>query len=370
MKSFFQTIQQTFTGWFNNSGAAEVSNQLPAATVNALPHREAASTRSGTRHVPRDGRTDLGKHCYKVGNRTALSSGLPVKDAEMVRTLDAEAQSIAQAGHRPPSQILDQQRVARLTLLDETRPRQIVERDRAAIQLGATKEKLAAMGTPAPFPTLSSVLEYSALIGLSISIAPTFHDMCVGLDPFLRWAVGGGCAVGVSLLIIHGILPGNRGSGAADVGGKSKKQNAAATGYLMGGALAVIRLAGARTVQDLLLTSALTAAEFSVVWLLERKAKALEAEISEFLTEEKLRGKEDREVQRCAEELDRRQALLDATVDEINTIQIDLEYDHLMSDLKTLNQIAGNSIRAGYQAGISQNAGELGGVKFNEVRYE
>jgi hypothetical protein len=152
----------------------------------------------------------LADECYQIGFAAAIDSGAPKPNPALLQTLEARAAAIAQTAHVPPSDAKDQRRVLRLKVLAETRERQSTDRDWAAVRHAAELKKLADVGPREPYPVFPKAFYYAAIIGLSISIAPTFQSLLLGLDSFLKWTAGGVCAVGVSLLIVHGILPSSR----------------------------------------------------------------------------------------------------------------------------------------------------------------
>jgi hypothetical protein len=140
------------------------------------------------------------------------------------------------------------------------------------------------------------------------------------------------------------------------------KENAARAGYLLGGGLAAVRVAGAKTVQDLVLAGALTAAEFGAIRFVERKAEWLSQERGNWDADQKTRGQALDQVGAADDENRRRQQVLGETIAEIAAIDAAAEHDHLMSDQKTLTTIAVNSVRSGYHAGVAYIRGKLSGV--------
>jgi len=122
-----------------------------------------------------------------------------------------------------------------------------------------------------------------------------------------------------------------------------------------------VRIAGAQTHGDFLIASALTVAEFSVVYLWERKTAQLGDLIVDFDADEKVRGRARGVSRAAAASLADRQALVDEVEGQIEEMEQEFERDHLLSDLKALTAIATNAIRAGYHAGISGNAGAVSG---------
>lgn len=161
------------------------------------------------RKAPINPRRELEDRAYQHGYKLARESGLRDVDASALRALESDAVAMAQAACRPPSAAREERRTARMSELFETRKRQDLETDRAAVTVANTSKSERALGPRTPFPTISRKLYFGAMFGLTISTAPTFHDMFVGLDGLLMWLFGGLCAVGVSLFIVHGIVQRN-----------------------------------------------------------------------------------------------------------------------------------------------------------------
>jgi hypothetical protein len=108
-----------------------------------------------------------------------------------------------------------------------------------------------------------------------MSLSPTLHDLLTGFDPYMKWIVGIATAAGISIAILHGLLP----VADAKMGAPSKTSNrhhgAVVAGILLGFGFFVLRLSGARTYADMLLATALAVMELGAVVLVERKAKPL-----------------------------------------------------------------------------------------------
>lgn len=151
-------------------------------------------------------RRELEDRAYQHGWKVARDSGMRDIDPATSRALEADASSMAQAALRPPSDVREERRGARFTELAEIRKRQELESDRAASAVANARKGLGDLGPPSACPAISRRLYIGSLFGLTISTAPTFHDMFVGLDGLLMWIGGIVCAVGVSLFIVHGII--------------------------------------------------------------------------------------------------------------------------------------------------------------------
>jgi hypothetical protein len=141
------------------------------------------------------------------------------------------------------------------------------------------------------------------------------------------------------------------------------QKSAAMAGYGLGAVLGLIRLSAAQTVFDFVIAIALTGAEFFAVRLVETKTAKWQADKDKWREEEELRGRQEGEVKITADELTRRQSILDETKAEMQAIDGACHHDHLMGDPKALNNIAIHAMRNGYFAGIAYNIWMLGGGK-------
>jgi hypothetical protein len=308
-------------------------------------------------------RQQLETECTQFAFRTARLSGAIEPEEPVAKALDAKATAKAHAVHRAVSEAQQQRRLAQLTTLDETRKRQIVDRDRAAVDLAAAREALGSLGPRPACPSVSTLFVHTVTAALVVAFAPTFHDLLPGLPAFLKWVAGAALALGVSLMIVHGILPGPPDQPQA----AQRSRSTFAAALLFGVALLLIRLTMARAFEDLLLSVGLTMAEFAAVWTLERRARTVEDAVAVHLDDATVRDQAENHVAIKAGELARRQAALDRTEATIAEIEAEFEHDHELGDLKALITIAQNACRAGYMAGLSANAGEIGGVTGKEA---
>lgn len=338
----------------------------PAPTANTAALEQAVFAAPVKKPV--NPRADLADRCYRMAYQIAIESGTPDPEQHQVEAVQAKATAEANAIYRQYSERKNERRLAQLGRLDGDRARRSIDRDRAAIHYAEERRKLARHGDARIAAPIPALLQATATVGLGVSLAPTFHDMFVGLDGLLMWVLGGGCAVGVSVFIVQSIIPTNAAT-LSPAGGSllTRYQKQVAMGaYLLGGCLAAIRLTVASTVQDLIWVLALTGVEFCIVRLLEKRAMAA-AEEGQLVSEANHNRRLALEEATAAErEVARRQALLDETVAEMEDIETELETDHLLGDRKQLEAIAVNAARSGYFAGVAHNGGELGGVRHQE----
>lgn len=200
-----------FARWFKKASSQDAEPALPPPPTSSPP-QEFPTTESAPQPEPRrNPKAELEERCYKIGRDTALESGTRKPNTALLHSLEAGAGAIGQAAHVPPSEQRDQKRIVRLAELAEEYERHLTDRDRAAVYNAAELKKLADLGPREAPPAFPQQFYYAAVIGLSASTIPVFHDLFLGLDPFMKWVAGGICAAGLSLLIVHGIFPGSEG---------------------------------------------------------------------------------------------------------------------------------------------------------------
>lgn len=178
------------------SAAGETATAQPVQKPEESAPREA--------HNPR---AQLHKDCEALGYRAALKHGSPYPDANVRKAVEADAASLAETIYRPVNEAIEQQRKERLVRLEQRHQEQQISRDRAAVSLVEAKRERAKLGALEAAPDVPHILLGFATLGLSLSFAPTLHDLFVGLDPVLRWMAGGLSGLVLGAFIVLGIFP-------------------------------------------------------------------------------------------------------------------------------------------------------------------
>lgn len=80
----------------------------------------------------------------------------------------------------------------------------------AAAHARLRQEELAKLGSAEPRPTASATLCGAAVIGITLSLSPTIHDLLTGMFPLLRWLIAIGFGAAFALFIVAAILPDNQ----------------------------------------------------------------------------------------------------------------------------------------------------------------
>lgn len=152
-------------------------------------------------------RAQLHKDCESLGYRAALKHGSPYPDANVRKAVESDAASLAETIYRPVNEAIEQQRKERLAQLEQRHQEQQISRDRAAVSLVEAKRERAKLGALEAAPDAPYLLLGFATLGLSLSFAPTLHDLFVGLDAVLRWMAGGLSGLVLGAFIVLGIYP-------------------------------------------------------------------------------------------------------------------------------------------------------------------
>lgn len=154
-----------------------------------------------------DPRTELETACYALGCTEARRGWELEANEKTLKALEGRGAGMALAVHRPRSADEQNRKLKKLEELEAEIKRRVAARDRAKAVAQTRHRDEAALGPAEKRPEIPAVLRFAATLGLALSFAPTMHDLLTGLDPLLKWVVGGACAWGLGLLIIHGLLP-------------------------------------------------------------------------------------------------------------------------------------------------------------------
>lgn len=148
----------------------------------------------------------------------------------------------------------------------------------------------------------------------------------------------------------------------------TKRQDTMFTaGYVLGGALGLVRFVAATTIGDIVLAVALTLADFGIIRIVENKVRALMVQDAEIeASNAKIRQLQS-QVGAASAEAEQRQSLADRAAVDLLKTETEIAFHHAVSDGKALCAIAVNAIKAGHHAGTSANYGENSGVRAAKV---
>ena len=193
----------------SNHDSRKPEDAAPERPVNRTEARPETSPRAAEADAGLDPRAELEADCYKTGFQVARKSWELEPNEQTRQALETKATAMGLARYLPPSETEEERKAKSYEKLEAELKKREAGRDRARAVAQSARRVLAALGPAQPRPAISALLRHAATLGLTISIAPTLHDLAIGLDPFLKWLVGGLSAWGLSLLVVHGLLPNN-----------------------------------------------------------------------------------------------------------------------------------------------------------------
>src|SRR5262249_30467630 len=142
---------------------------------------------------PETSQEQLIARCFAFGQGIADATRVSKPDPVVLKTLEEKAMLFAIAATLPaydPSANLGDRRTAdRLGALDEELERAEADCEMAAAELRRRQDELPKRGRAAPRPSASPLLRWSAAVCITVSLAPTLHDLLVGMFPLLRWLI-------------------------------------------------------------------------------------------------------------------------------------------------------------------------------------
>lgn len=149
---------------------------------------------------------------YNRGYQTATASQAFKPDDLVLKGLENEAVGMALGEYRPEydpaAHAGDRQMAARQSAREEALKARTEELDIAISVARHRKDELAKAGILPPPPRVSDVLRWTSTSALTLSLAPTIHDVFAGLnDPLIAWLIALGFGSVVSLLMVTAILP-------------------------------------------------------------------------------------------------------------------------------------------------------------------
>jgi hypothetical protein len=142
----------------------------------------------------------VGKNCMEIKPSESLLEGARL-------FARSEAERIA----RPRSEQTDELDRDQLKQLNDRRDSLGRAEERllnANVEVRKCEAALAALAPLGMYPMVSPAFRWTAVAGLTLSLAPAVHDLLPGIvDPLLVWILAIGFAGAVGALVILGILP-------------------------------------------------------------------------------------------------------------------------------------------------------------------
>jgi hypothetical protein len=182
---------------------------LPTPTPQAEPRFIPAKV-TVEPEPPTSSRERLIAKCHVMGKELArVTKGLK-PDAVVLKALEERAVAISLAeilpSFGPADNLIDRRTEARIAALDAELAEGDDECKIAAAHSRRRQEELAKHAPYTHRPAASDLFRWTAALGITISLAPTIHDLLSGMFPLLKWVVAMGFGASFALFIVVAIL--------------------------------------------------------------------------------------------------------------------------------------------------------------------
>lgn len=297
---------------------------------------------------------------YSHGRNRALRSGVVEPQPEDVAALTDHARAMARQTYRdkydPSENVHDAMHDAEYKRLFGQRTEAEMGEQHAAANLRDAEIKLAGTPKAGTKPHVHPLLIAAFTVAITLTVAPTLHDLLTVSDDMLAWFAALLCSALVGLMLTLAILSGRR----------SKLEWIGVTaGVLLGLGLGAVRLSATSDAADKGIAIGLTIVEIATVLLLEWFASGLRRRDEEWLPKHAdetqavaARDAAQADLSRWkekVEELDEAIAAKIALVENRHNRNI---------HLPELEAVAIKAVMDGYNAGIAENLGRLRGVRY------
>jgi len=297
---------------------------------------------------------------FSLGRNRALQSGTVESRSEDETALTNHASAMAKQTYRdrydPSANPHDAMQEAEYKRLFGQRVDAETTEQHAAANLREADNKLAVTPKAGPKPHVHPLLITAFTVAITLTVAPTLHDLIATSDDMLAWFLATLSSALVGFMVTWAILSGRR---------SKWEWIGVAAGVTLGLGLCAVRLSATGDAGDKGIAVGLTIVEIATVLLLEWLASGLRTRDAEWLPKHAV------EVQATAA---RDAALADLSrwkgkvkeLDEAIAVKIALvENRHNRNiHLPELEGVAIKAVMDGYNAGITENIGILRGVRY------
>ena len=301
---------------------------------------------------------------FSLGRNRALQSGTVEPRSEDTAALTDHARAMAKQTYRdkydPSQNAHDAMQEAEYKRLFGQRVDAETTEQHAAANLREAEIKLAVTPKAGPKPQVHPLLIAAFTVAITVTVAPTLHDLLATSDDILAWFLATLSSALVGFMVTWAILSGRR---------SKWEWIGVAAGVTLGLGLCAVRLSATGDTGDKGIAVGLTIVEIATVLLLEWLASGLRTRDADWLPKHAM------EVQATAA---RDAALADhsrwkSKVNELNeaiATKIALvENRHNRNiHLPELEGVAIKAVMDGYNAGITENIGILRGVRYTTRR--
>jgi hypothetical protein len=297
---------------------------------------------------------------YSHGRNRALHSGVVEPQPGDVAALTDHARAMARQTYRdkydPSQNVHDAMHDAEYRRLFGQRTEAEMGEQHGAANLRDAEDKLAYTPEAGPKPHAHPLLIAAFTVGITLTVAPTLHDLLTITDDMLAWFAAILSSAFVGFMLTFAILSGRRSTWTW-IG--------VTAGVILGLGLGAVRLSATSDATGMGIGVGLTIMEIAMVLLLEWCASGLRRKDEEWLPKHgaemqavAARDAAQANLSRCKEtvkELDEAIAAKIALVENRHNRNI---------HLPELEAVAIKAVMDGYNAGIAENKGRLRGVRY------
>jgi len=296
---------------------------------------------------------------WSHGRNRALESGAVEPRPEHIAALTENARAMARQTYRDK---FDPSRNAHDALHEAEFQRLLAHRTdaeqaerHAGANLRDAENKQAATHKAGPKPHAHPLSIVAFTVAITITVAPTLHDLVVINDDLLAWFVATLSSALVGFMVTWAILEGRR---------STWEWVGVAAGVILGVGLCAVRLSATSDGGDKGTAVGLTIVEIATIFFIELVARALRRNDSEWFPRYAAEMQAVAECDAAWADLSRRQAKVKELHDAI-AAKIDMiENRHNRNiRLQELEAVAIKAVLDGYNSGIAENIGRLQSVR-------
>ena len=296
---------------------------------------------------------------WSLGRNRALQSGTTESRSEDVAALTDHARAMAKQTYRdrydPSANAHDAMQEAEYKRLFGQRVNAETTEQHSAANLREAETKLAITPKAGPKPHVHPLLIAAFTAAITLTVAPTLHDLLATSDDLLAWFVAALSAALVGFMVTWAILSGRRSKWEL-VG--------VVAGVALGIGLCAVRLSATSDGGDKGIAVGLTIVEIATVLLLEWLASGLRTRDAEWLpkhaAETQAVSARDAALADLSRWKGRVKELEEAIAAKISMVENRHNRNIQVSELEA---VAIKAVTDGYNAGITENIGILRGVR-------
>jgi hypothetical protein len=296
---------------------------------------------------------------FNHGRNRALQSGTRESRSEDEAALTEHARAMARQTYRdkydPSQNVHDAMHEAEYKRLFGQRVDAETTEQHAAANLRDAEIRLADTPKAGPKPHVQPLLIAAFTVAITLTVAPTLHDLLATSDDMLAWFIATLSSALVGFMVTWAILSGRR---------SKWEWIGLAAGVTLGLGLCAVRLSATGDTGDKGIAVGLTIVEIATVLLLEWLASGLRTRHAEWLPKYAVEVQATAARDAALAELSRWKGKVKELGEAIAAKIAHVENRHNRNiHLPELEGVAIKSVMDGYNAGITENIGRLCGVR-------